>query len=79
MAETTLDKLIEMRIISMIEDHEIIKRSMQQNFAALTQQNLGFSMRCGQKQELQTLEKEAKKPVPTIMQISPIDISTLKL
>ena len=79
MSESTLDKLIEMRIISMIEDHEIIKRSMQQNFAALTQQNLGFSMRCGQKQELQTLEKEAKKPFTTIVQISPIDISTLKL
>lgn len=79
MAETSLDKFIELRIMSMIEDHDIIKRSMQQNFVALTQQNLGFSMRCGQKQELQAVEKEAKQPVATMSTIQPIDINSLKL
>jgi len=78
MAETSLDKFIEMRIISMIEDHEIIKRSMQQNFAALTQQNLGFSLRCGQKNELKTIENEYKHPVATMSTIQPIDINSLK-
>lgn len=47
----TLDKYLENRIISMIEDYEIIKRSMQQNFIAQMQQNMGFSMRCGQQNE----------------------------
>lgn len=79
MIDTSLDKFIELRIMSMIEDHDIIKRSMQQNFAALTQQNLGFSMRCGQKQELQAVEKEVKQPVATMSQIAPIDISKLKI
>lgn len=76
---TTLDKFIEMRIISMIEDHEIIKRSMQHNFTALTEQNLGFSLRCGQRQELQTIEKELKQPVANMSNIAPIDINSLKL
>jgi hypothetical protein len=79
MANETLDKFIELRIMSMIEDHDIIKRSMQQNFAALTQQNLGFSLRCGQKQELQAIEKTARKEPETITQIAPIDINSLKL
>lgn len=79
MADNSLDKLIELRIMSMIEDHDIIRRSMQQNFVALTQQNLGFSMRCGQKHELQTLEKEARQPTPTATHIAPIDINKLKI
>lgn len=32
-------------------DHEIIRRSQNQHFAAMTSQNLGFSIRCGQKME----------------------------
>lgn len=75
----SLEKFIEMRIMSMIEDHEIIKRSMQQNFVALTQQNLGFSMRCGQRQELSALEKAEETPKPSMSQIPPIDINSLKL
>jgi hypothetical protein len=52
---------------------------MQQNFAALTQQNLGFSMRVGQKNELQTLEKINKGELNTNTPIAPIDINSLKL
>lgn len=78
MSDSALDKFIEMRIISLIEDHEIIKRSMQQNFAALTQQNLGFSIRCGQKQEMHAIEKEYKQPVASMSTIAPIDINVLK-
>lgn len=32
-------------------DHEIIRRSQNQVFAAQMNQNLGFSLRCGQKME----------------------------
>jgi hypothetical protein len=32
-------------------DHEIIRRSQNQTFAAQMNQNLGFSLRCGQKME----------------------------
>lgn len=71
----SLDKFLEARIISMIEDHDMIKRAMQQQFVALMQQNMGFSMRVGQKQEAQVLEKK----VNSIGNFQPIDITKLKL
>lgn len=79
MVETSLDKFIELRIMAMIEDHDLIKRTMQHNFVALTEQNLGFSMRCGQKQELMSIEKDGKRPVSNMSNILPIDINSLKL
>jgi hypothetical protein len=78
----TLDKFIESRIIAMIEDHELIKRAMQQNFVALSQQNLGFTLRCGQKLEAQAVEKnltETLKTAQNLNNIAPIDITKLKI
>lgn len=41
----------ELLATGMDADHEIIRRSQNQTFAAQMNQNLGFSLRCGQKME----------------------------
>lgn len=69
----TLDKYIEHRIISMIEDYEIIKRSMQQNFIAQMNQNLGYSMRCGQQLEKGVLKNHNNQLSKTSQNIDHID------
>lgn len=75
----TLEKFLESRIISMIEDHELIKRAMQQQFVSLMQQNMGFSMRVGQKQELNVMENTKIEQLNNFGKIAPIDITKLKI
>lgn len=75
---SSLDTYLEQRLISLLEDNEIIRRAMNHTFAAQSNQNLGFSVRVAQKNELKTVEADFRETIKQTV-IEPIDLSKLKL